>query len=204
MKDSYQTLALASESLFKEKGSKFIGLALRVESEEEVKEKLEEIKKQYYDARHHCYAYILGTEGEVFRANDDGEPHHSAGDPILGQIKSRELTNTLVVVVRYFGGTKLGVSGLINAYKTAAHDALRKNKVIALEITDTVLFKFAYPEMNDVMKLVNDFNLKILNQEFEMDCMLKATCVVSQTSLLAEKVQLLNDTGTPISFDILE
>lgn len=203
MIDSFQTIANRSEGFYKEKGSKFIGIAIPVESEEEVKEKLEEIKKEYYDARHHCYAYILGKKGEQFRANDDGEPNHSAGDPILGQIKSKELTNTLVVVVRYFGGTKLGVSGLITAYKTAALEALEINKIISVDITDTVEFKFAYPQMNDVMKLIKDFDLKIKDQVFEMECQIKAEAIVSLTEGLVNKVQLMNDTGSPIKLKIL-
>ena len=129
MQDSFLTIGQPAEGLYKEKGSKFIGLAFPVKTEDEVKERLEETRKTYYDARHHCYAYILGHEGTQFRANDDGEPNHSAGDPILGQIRSKELTNTLVIVVRYFGGTKLGVSGLINAYKTAAALALDNTSI---------------------------------------------------------------------------
>lgn len=203
MIDTYRTIKRHSEGLYKEKGSKFIGIALPASSEEEVKEKLEELKKQYYDARHHCYAYTLGQKGQHVRANDDGEPNHSAGDPILGQIRSRELTNTLVVVVRYFGGTKLGVSGLINAYKTAAQEALDANKLVEVDITDKVLFKFAYEQMNDVMKLVKDFDLKINDQQFEMTCSLKAACLVSRTESLASQVQLLNDTGTPIAFELV-
>lgn len=200
MIDKYRTIKQLSESLYKEKGSKFIGLATPVHSEEDVKEMLEEFKKQYYDARHHCYAYALGQKGEQVRANDDGEPNHSAGDPILGQIRSRELTNTLVVVVRYFGGTKLGVSGLINAYRTAAQDALDANQIIEVDIRDVVLFKFAYEQMNEVMKLVKDFDLKIKEQQFEMTCRLEATCLISKTQELAAQVKLLNDTGTPIAF----
>ena len=203
MIDSYLTLSSSSESLYKEKGSKFIGIALPVGSEDEVKEKLDGIRKQYYDARHHCYAYILGQKAEQLRANDDGEPNHSAGDPILGQIKSKTLTNTLVVVVRYFGGTKLGVSGLIHAYKTAAQEALEANKIKSVDITDHLEFKFAYPQMNDVMKLVKDFDLKIIEQRFEMDCELRAASVVSKTPLLRQKVQLMNDMGTSIDLNIL-
>ena len=202
MIDSYQTLSLHSEGHYKEKGSKFIGLALPVSSEDEVKNHLEIIRKQYHDARHHCYAYILGNTGEQFRANDDGEPNHSAGDPILGQIKSKYLTNTLVVVVRYFGGTKLGVSGLINAYKTAAAEALGSNRIIHVDITDLVEFKFAYPQMNDVMKLVKDFDLNIKEQAFELTCQLVAESKVSRTENLRKKVELLNNTGTAIEFKV--
>ncbi len=204
MQDSFQTISKISESLYKEKGSKFIGIALPVRSKGQVKEKLEEIKKKYYDARHHCYAYILKADGSKYRANDDGEPNHSAGDPILGQIKSRELTNTLVVVIRYFGGTKLGVSGLINAYKTAASEALDSNKVVEKLITDTVKFTFTYEEMNEVMKLVSDFELEIINQEFEMECVLTADVIVSKTEELKIKSQLLSDLGRNITFKVEE
>ena len=127
MTNRFLTISKESESLYKEKGSKFIGIAVPTNNEEDVKEHLEAIKKKYYDARHHCYAYVLNPEGTQTRANDNGEPKHSAGDPILGQIKSKELTNTLVLIVRYFGGTKLGVRGLISAYKTAAKEALEIN-----------------------------------------------------------------------------
>jgi len=203
MIDNYQTLSIRSESLFKDKGSKFIGIALPASSEEEIKESLAEIKKTYFDARHHCYAYILGNHGEQIRANDDGEPNHSAGDPILGQIKSKGLTNTLVVVVRYFGGTKLGVSGLINAYKIAAYDALSANTVKEVKITDKVEFKFNYEQMNDIMRLVKDFDLKIIDQQFEMECLLKAEVVVSRTEELIQKVQLMNDTGIQFNFKVI-
>lgn len=195
MQDSYLTIAKNSESLYKEKGSKFIGLAFPVRSEEQVKEKLEEVKKTYYDARHHCYAYILGADGAQYRANDDGEPNHSAGDPILGQIRSKELTNTLVVVVRYFGGTKLGVSGLINAYKTSAADALDQNQVVEKLITQSVSFTFPYEEMNEVMKLISDFEMEITNQEFEMECQLKAEVIVSKIDELTNKCDFLKNTN---------
>lgn len=202
MQDSYLTISKNSEGLYKEKGSKFIALAFPVRSEEQVKEKLEEVKKTYYDARHHCYAYILGADGAQYRANDDGEPNHSAGDPILGQIKSRELTNTLVVVVRYFGGTKLGVSGLINAYKTSAADALDQNKVVEKLITQSVKFIFPYEEINEVMKLVSDFEMEITNQEFEIQCILEAEVIVSKVEELSNKCQLLHDLGRAIQYEI--
>src|SRR5690606_39655528 len=133
--DTYLTIADHAEGLYYEKGSKFIALAYPVSDEEEIKSLLENIRKKYYDARHHCYAYRLGREGLVFRANDAGEPNHSAGDPILGQLRSYNITDVLIVVVRYFGGTKLGVGGLINAYKTAAADAI-ENSTIITKITD--------------------------------------------------------------------
>ncbi|WP_347158060.1 IMPACT family protein [Pontibacter chitinilyticus] len=170
MEDIYHTIAAPAEGLYKEKGSKFIALAYPVYSEEEVKEQLAELRKTYYDARHHCYAYSLGADKSRYRANDDGEPNHSAGDPILGQIRSADLSNVLVVVVRYFGGTKLGVSGLINAYKTAAADALAQATVV--EKYETVLLQvhFQYPQMNEVMSLVKAYDLEMKAQEFALDC----------------------------------
>ena len=172
MLDTYRTIAEPTESIYKEKGSKFLAFAYPVYSEEEVKERLAELRKKYFDARHHCYAYSLGADKSRYRANDDGEPNHSAGDPILGQIRSADLSNVLIVVVRYFGGIKLGVSGLIQAYKTATADALAEATI--LEKHETVLLQvyFAYPQMNDVMSLVKEQNLSVRNQQFELDCTL--------------------------------
>ena len=169
-KASYLTLAHASEGLFKEKGSKFFAFAYPVTSEKEIKEILDSLRKKYYDARHHCYAYILGKDMDIFRANDDGEPNHSAGDPILGQIRSNSLTNTLIVVVRYFGGTKLGVGGLISAYRTAAAEAIANNLIIESEDIHELVLHFGYPEMNQVMKLVKDHGLEIAGQKFDNLC----------------------------------
>ncbi len=202
MQDSYLTISKTSEGLYKEKGSKFIGLAFPVKSEEAVKDKLEEAKKTYYDARHHCYAYMLKPDASQYRANDDGEPNHSAGDPILGQIKSRELTNTLVIVVRYFGGTKLGVSGLINAYKTAASEALDTNKVVEKLITKTLRLYFPYEEMNEAMKLISDFEMEITNQTFEMECEIEAEILISKTEEFESKATLLQNLSHPINFEI--
>ena len=137
-----------------------------------MKECLAELRKKYFDARHHCYAYSLGADKSSYRANDDGEPNHSAGDPILGQIRSADLSNVLVVVVRYFGGTKLGVSGLINAYKTATADALSEATIIEKHETTLLQVAFEYPQMNDVMSLVKDYNLDVRNQQFELSCIL--------------------------------
>jgi len=169
-KDTYLTLSTTSEGFYKEKGSKFLAFAFIVQDEDDVKAHLAELKKKYYDARHYCYAYILGKRGEKFRSNDDGEPGHSAGDPILGQIKSKGLTNTLIVVIRYFGGTKLGISGLINAYKTAAADAIGNNTVQENLILTHIKLRFEYPLLNQVMKLVKDHELEIISQKMEMSC----------------------------------
>jgi uncharacterized YigZ family protein len=170
MEDTYRTLDAPSEGLYKEKGSKFIALAYPVYSEEEVKEILAGLRKQYYDARHHCYAYSLGADKSRYRANDDGEPNHSAGDPILGQIRSADLSNVLVVVIRYFGGTKLGVSGLIHAYKTATAEALALATIIEKHETALLQVHFAYPQMNDVMSLVKEYELGVKDQQFELNC----------------------------------
>ena len=204
MQDSYLTIQTESEGFYKEKGSKFLAFAFPVASEEDVKNRLELLRKQYYDARHHCYGYIYGERSEHYRANDDGEPGHSAGDPILGQIKSRQLTNTLVVVVRYFGGTKLGVSGLITAYKTAAAEALDNNVVISCDITQAMRFSFPYESMNAVMKLVKDLGLNITAQGYEAECTLDVAVIVSKVETLESKVDLMQKTGTTLKLEILE
>ncbi|WP_162052843.1 IMPACT family protein [Pontibacter pamirensis] len=170
--DTYRTIEAPAEGLYKEKGSKFISLAYPVYTEEEVKETMAELKKQYYDARHHCFAYCLGADKGRFRANDDGEPNHSAGDPILGQIRSADLSNVLIVVIRYFGGTKLGVGGLINAYKTAAAAALERATIVEKHETVLLQVHYAYPQMNDVMSLVKEYDLNVRDQQFELDCRL--------------------------------
>lgn len=170
-KDTYKTIVKASEEvLFKEKGSKFFGYAFPVSSEEQIKEHLENLKKQHHSARHWCYAWQLGKSYEHYRANDDGEPSNSAGMPIYGQLQSFDVTNILVVVVRYFGGTKLGVGGLIQAYKTAAQMALETCRIVERTIDETFLLKFEYPEMNTVMRIIKDEDLKIVNQKMELNC----------------------------------
>lgn len=165
--DTYKTIAGPSEGIYREKGSKFIALAFPVENEAEVKEKLAEIQKQYFDARHHCYSYILGPNKDAYRLNDNGEPSGTAGRPIHGQLLSKDLTNTLVIVVRYFGGIKLGVSGLINAYKTAAKDALDAATIIEKTVDETYKVSFDYSVMNSVMQLLKDPYVTILGQGYE-------------------------------------
>lgn len=166
--DTYKTLTTSSEGLYSEKKSKFIALAIPVSSEEEVKEKLADIRKQYHDARHHCYAYILGPDKSGYRMNDDGEPSGTAGRPIYGQLLSFDVTNVLLVVVRYFGGIKLGVSGLLNAYKLAAKMALENANIVEKTIEETYKVSFDFPEMNAVMQLLKDPEIKILEQNFDM------------------------------------
>ena len=165
--DTYKTIAGPSEGVYREKGSKFIALAFPVETEAEVKEKLAEVQKQYFDARHHCYSYILGPNKDAYRLNDNGEPSGTAGRPIHGQLLSKDLTNTLLVVVRYFGGIKLGVSGLINAYKTAAKDALDAATIIEKTVDESYKVSFDYSVMNSVMQLLKDPYVTILGQGYE-------------------------------------
>ena len=170
-KDTYKTIKKPSpEVLFKDRGSKFFGYAFPVTTEEEIKEHIDALKKQHHTARHWCYAWQLGKHYEHYRANDDGEPSNSAGMPIYGQLQSFEVTNILVVVVRYFGGTKLGVGGLIQAYKTAAQMALEASKIVELTIDDLYKLQFDYPEMNTVMRIIKEEDLTIVNQKLELNC----------------------------------
>lgn len=187
--DSYLTIKEKSEGLYKEKGSKFLAFAFPCESEEQVKEYLDTLKGDYHDARHHCYAYILGFPNLRTRANDDGEPRHSAGTPILGQIKSHGLTNTLVVVVRYFGGTKLGVSGLINAYKTAASEALHQAEVISENLSFLLQIQFDYAKMNEVMQLIKKHNLEVSEQKMELDVEMTLEIRQSDWEQINENIQ---------------
>lgn len=174
IKDTYKTITKPSEEvLFKDKNSKFFGYAFPVTNEDEIKTHLEALKKQHHSARHWCYAYQIGTEQIKYRANDDGEPSNSAGQPIYGQIQSFDLTNVLVVVVRYFGGVKLGVGGLINAYRTGAQMALEHSKVIEKTINIDYLIRFDYKNMNKVMRIIKEKQLKIVNQTLELDCLIQ-------------------------------
>ncbi len=172
MEDTYKTIEKPGEGYFKDKGSKFFSYAFPVHSEDDIKEHLIQLKKEHHSARHHCYAWRLGTEEIVYRANDDGEPSSTAGKPILGQLQSFGITNILVVVVRYFGGTLLGVSGLINAYKNAAADVLNKTPIVAKTIERHYQIHFNYPVLNDVMNIIKQENYTILNTNFEIDCKL--------------------------------
>ncbi|MDX5348774.1 MAG: YigZ family protein [Hymenobacteraceae bacterium] len=191
--DLFYTIAGPAEGLYKEKGSKFLAFAYPVRSEDEIKEQIAALKKEYYDARHHCYAYLLGADKAAYRANDDGEPNHSAGDPILGQIRSAGLTNVLVVVVRYFGGTKLGVGGLITAYKTAAADALAHAEVVQQYETDILKINFAYEQMNEVMSLIKEYDLNMLHQDFGLDCTIQLEARKKLTPVLSEKLEKIDN-----------
>lgn len=168
--DSYKTIKQIAEGYYTEKRSRFISYAIPVRTVEEVKEQLDKYRKQYYDARHVCWAYMLGPERLTFRANDDGEPSSTAGKPILGQINSNELTDILIIVVRYFGGIKLGTSGLIVAYKAAAAEAIAAATVVEKTVDEEVTVLFEYPFMNDVMRIVKEEEPEILSQSYDMDC----------------------------------
>ena len=187
-KDTYKTIAAASEEvLYKEKNSKFFGYAFPVTTEEEIKEILERLRKEHFSARHWCYAYQIGTEKIQYRANDDGEPNNSAGMPIYGQIQSFEVTNILVVVVRYFGGVKLGVGGLISAYKITAQMALENSEIVERTIDKHFIISFGYAHMNKVMRIIKEKNLQIVSQKMEMDCEI-------EISIRKKNVQNLLDT----------
>lgn len=171
--DSFQTISEPSEGLYKEKGSRFIALAYPITTEEEVKPILTELRKKYFDARHHCYAWRLGAENPRTRTMDDGEPSSTAGKPILGQLVSTDLTNVLIVVIRYFGGTKLGVSGLIKAYREAAADAIRNSDIVEKNIETIVTISFGYELMNSVMKVVKELSPTIIKQDFGNLCVME-------------------------------
>lgn len=173
MEDTYKTIEGQSESVYTEKRSKFIAIAIPVRTLAEIKQYLEEYQKKYYDARHVCYAYMLGAERKDFRANDNGEPSGTAGKPILGQINSNELTDILVIVVRYFGGIKLGTSGLIVAYRTVAAQAIAEATMIEKTVDQDVTVAFEYPFMNDVMRIVKEESPEILEQSYDMDCFMR-------------------------------
>ena len=168
--DSYKTIVNHSEGFFKDRGSKFISHAYPVKTEEEIKAILAQLRKDYYDARHHCYAYILNPDKSAYRINDDGEPSGSAGKPIHGQLLSYDLTNTLVVVIRYFGGTKLGIPGLINAYREATKDALNQADIITLTVDEYFQIEYEYPLMGNVMRIIKDEHLDQVNTQFEINC----------------------------------
>lgn len=189
MQDTYRTIAAPAEGLYTEKRSKFIAIALPVRTVEEVKAHLAECQKKYFDARHVCYAYMLGHERKDFRANDNGEPSGTAGKPILGQINSNELTDILIMVVRYFGGIKLGTSGLIVAYKAAAAEAIAAAEVIEKTVDETVSFLFEYPFMNDVMRIVKEEEPAIVEQGYDMDCRMTLRIRRSRMPRLRERLE---------------
>jgi uncharacterized YigZ family protein len=187
--EKYKTIEAISEGLYKEKGSKFLSFAIPVKSVDEIKEILVDYRKRFFDARHVCYAYMLGYDRTEFRANDDGEPSGTAGRPILGQINSRELTNVLVIVVRYFGGVLLGTGGLITAYKEAAADALNTAEISDRTVRNAFSIAFGYLSMNEVMKVIKDLNAEIVNQTFDNECNMTILVDKSQIPLLVAKFE---------------
>lgn len=191
MTDTYKTIAQKSEGTYTEKRSKFLAFAHPVETLDQIKELIEGYKKKYYDARHVCYAYMLGADRVTFRANDDGEPSSTAGKPILGQINSKELTNILVVVIRYFGGVKLGTSGLIIAYKEATIAALSNANVIEKQVEELISYTFPYVMMNSVMKVVKELNPKIVSQTYDQTCQITLSIRRSMAPILQERLNKL-------------
>jgi uncharacterized YigZ family protein len=192
MTDEYRTISGTSEGYYTEKRSKFLAFAHHVEDVAEVKDIVAGYRKKYYDARHVCYAYMLGAERLEFRANDDGEPSSTAGKPILGQINSNELTNILIVVVRYYGGVNLGTSGLIVAYREAAADALAHATIETRQVEEIVKYSFPYPQMNDVMRIVKDMNPRIVSQTYDNTCEIVLSIRKSEAEQLKSKLAKLS------------
>ncbi|MBR1463197.1 MAG: YigZ family protein [Prevotella sp.] len=192
MTDEYKTISATSEGYYTEKRSKFLAFAHHVETVDEIKDILSSYRKKYYDARHVCYAYMLGAERQEFRANDDGEPSSTAGKPILGQINSNELTDILIVVVRYYGGVNLGTSGLIVAYKTAAADAIAHAGVEMRQVEERIVYDFPYVMMNQVMKIVKEMNPRIIAQDYDNTCRITLGIRKSMADALRSKLEKLS------------
>ena len=191
MTDEYRTISGTSEGYYTEKRSKFLAFAHHVQTVDEVKDIIAQYRKKYYDARHVCYAYMLGAERLEFRANDDGEPSSTAGKPILGQINSNELTDILIVVVRYYGGVNLGTSGLIIAYREAAADAINHATIETRQVEEIVKYSFAYPQMNDVMRIVKDMNPRIISQTYDNTCEIVLSIRKSEAEQLRNRLKSL-------------
>ena len=191
MTDEYRTIATISEGYYTEKRSKFLAFAHHVETIDDVKGILTGYRKKYYDARHVCYAYMLGASREEFRANDDGEPSSTAGKPILGQINSNELTDILIVVVRYYGGVNLGTSGLIVAYREAAADAITHATIETRQVEEVITYSFSYPQMNDVMRIVKEMNPRVLSQTFDTTCEIRLSIRQSEAEQLRQRLSKL-------------
>ena len=189
--DLYHEIEYPSEALFKDRGSKFIARAFPVYCEQDVKDALALLRKEYYDARHHCYSYILGADKKLFRINDDGEPSSSAGKPIHGQLLSHDLTNTLVVVVRYFGGTKLGIPGLINAYKTATKEAIANTKILSKTINHIYSINFEYPMMQPVMRFIKENDVIQLTTKFEISCYIEFSVRKKNSEMMFDKLKAI-------------
>jgi len=198
MVDTFKTISKPSEGLFKDKGSKFMSFAFPVESEDEIRNIVQLLRKEHHSARHHCYAWRLGYDKSVFRANDDGEPSSTAGKPILGQIQSFDLTNILIVVVRYFGGTLLGVSGLINAYRNAAYDAIIQAEIIEKLVEKQLLIEFDYSVLNEVMKIFKEEKLTQNEPQFDLRCQLKTQIRLKDLNRIEEGLKKVE--GLKISY----
>jgi len=190
-KDTYKTIGKSSEGYFKDRGSKFLAFAYHVENEGVMQEHRAFLRKKYHDARHHVYAFQIGTHQIFYRSSDDGEPANSSGPPILGQIKSYGLTNILIVVIRYFGGTKLGIPGLINAYKTAAADAIKNSKIITKTISKKISFKYDYPAINEVMRTIKIPGVKIEKQEFLENCKMEISIRLGSFEQVYNKLKII-------------
>jgi uncharacterized YigZ family protein len=186
--DIYKTIKASSRGIFKDRGSRFIAYAIPVKSTDEVKSILEEYRKKYHDARHHCFAYVLGFEKSIWRTNDDGEPSGTAGKPIMGQINSFDLTDILIIVIRYFGGTLLGPSGLINAYKTAACEAIKSSDIIELTVNDYFKIEFPYSSMNGVMKILKEENIGQTDQVYGLECSIIISFRLSKKECILKKL----------------
>ncbi len=191
--DSYKTIACAAETTYRQLSSKFLVYAYPVETEEQIKEHLDALRKRWFDATHHCYAWRLGPHGERFRANDDGEPSSTAGKPILGQLLSQDVTNCLVVVVRYFGGTKLGVPGLIAAYKESTALVLAECEIVERTVDAVIELEYSYIAMNDVMRIVKDMQPRILNQQFDNLCTMTLSIRESEADQLIGRLEKVED-----------
>ena len=192
MTDEYRTLKTEGEGYYTDKRSKFLAFAHHVSSVEEIKDILARYRKKYFDARHVCYAYMLGPERLEFRANDDGEPSSTAGKPILGQINSNELTDILIVVVRYYGGVNLGTSGLIVAYREAAADAIAHSEIETRQVEEIITYNFPYPMMNDVMRIVKDMQPRIVSQTYDNTCEIRLSIRKSEAEQLRNRLQKLS------------
>jgi len=200
MEDLFRTIGESAEGVYKEKGSKFLAFAYPVTSEEEIKNILVDLRGKYYDARHHCYAYRLGADKLQFRANDDGEPSSTGGKPILGQIVSNDLTNILIVVVRYFGGIKLGVSGLINAYRTAAAAAIARAVIIEKTVERLFHIRFDYLVMNEVMRIVKEENIQVIKRDFDTEC--RMVLAVRRSHAVRVRERLIQITSLRIEAEV--
>lgn len=200
--DTYRTISGQATGQFKDRGSRFIGMVFPVRSEEEIKNQLALLKKEYHDARHHCYAYILGPDKSAYRINDDGEPSGSAGRPIYNTLLSNDLTNVLAVVIRYFGGVKLGVPGLIHAYKTATAEALGGSDIVEKIVYEAYKIDYDYPVMNDIMKIVKEHSVTVIESAFDLKCSITALIRRRDSESVVKSFQQID--GTIVKYLYLE